>query len=103
MKTQTSIITACAHLPAEPLFAAKVNSPRIVNLRGCKHSVWGCVSLAYSAVSPIVPHTMIVRRPKRPRTNQERIVPTNPMPTDPRLNENESSALTPACCKKYTN
>jgi hypothetical protein len=43
---------------------------------------------------------MIVLLPNLFMMNHERMVPMKPMPTDPRLKEKESEALTPACCKK---
>jgi hypothetical protein len=55
---------------------------------------------AYRAVKPNDPQTFIVLLPKRFMMNQDRMVPTKPMATEPRLNENESLALTPACWRK---
>lgn len=55
---------------------------------------------AHSPVKPNEPQTIIVLLPKRFMMNQERMVPTKPMATEPRLKENESEALTPACWRK---
>jgi hypothetical protein len=55
---------------------------------------------AHSAVKPNEPQTIIVLLPKRFMMNQERMVPTKPIATEPRLKEKESEALTPACWRK---
>ena len=47
-----------------------------------------------------MPQTMIVRRPYLFMRNHDAMVPTKPMATEPRLKENESAVLTPACWRK---